>query len=103
MTFFRKNRKQYIKLCIFFLLFQVTYTMLISICGIRQGNIREMLSVPIQQTSRYVTQYQVTEDEQKIIENVKQLEEKSDFECSKMRADKLMENGKYLNGINEYK
>lgn len=70
MTFFRKNRKQYIKLCIFFLLFQVTYTMLISICGIRQGNIREMLSVPIQQTSRYVTQYQVTEDEQKIIENV---------------------------------
>ena len=29
-----------------------------------------MLSVPIQQTSRYVTQYQVTEDEQKIIENV---------------------------------
>ncbi|MBD8925962.1 MAG: hypothetical protein EGR89_08280, partial [[Eubacterium] rectale] len=49
------------------------------------------------------TGYCTKSEKQKIIENVKQLEEKSDFECSKMRADKLMENGKYLNGIYEYK
>ena len=42
------------------------------------------------------TGYCTKSEKQKIIENVKQLEEKSDFECSKMRADKLMENGKYL-------
>ena len=40
---------------------------------------------------------------QEIIQNIKQMEEKSDFECDKIRADKLMENGKYLNGIYEYK
>lgn len=49
------------------------------------------------------TGYCTKSEKQRIIENVKQLEEKSDFECSKMRADKLMENGKYLNGIYEYK
>lgn len=49
------------------------------------------------------TGYCTKSEKQKILENVKQLEEKSDFECSKMRADKLMENGEYLNGIYEYK
>lgn len=33
---------------------------------------------------------------------LRELEEKSDFECIKLRADRLMENGKYLSSIFEY-
>ena len=40
---------------------------------------------------------------QEIIQNIRQMEEKSNFECDKIRADKLMENKKYLNAIYEYK
>lgn len=40
---------------------------------------------------------------QEIILALRQLEEKSDFECNKIRADKLMENEKYLSSIYEYK
>lgn len=32
-----------------------------------------------------------------------EMEEKSDFECNKIRADRLMERGKYLSAMNEYK
>ncbi|MCM1282260.1 MAG: hypothetical protein NC180_04660 [Muribaculaceae bacterium] len=34
---------------------------------------------------------------------VHQMEEKTDFECSKLRADRLMENEKYISSIYEYK
>lgn len=40
---------------------------------------------------------------QEVILEIRQLEEKSDFECNKIRADKLMENEKYLSSIYEYK
>ena len=38
-----------------------------------------------------------------IVRIVKEMEEKSDFECSKVRADRLMEKEKYLSSIYEYK
>lgn len=47
----------------------------------------------------YCTAKEITE----IMELLSQLEEKSDFECCKLRADKLMEKEKYLGSIYEYK
>ena len=38
-----------------------------------------------------------------IIRVVRDMEEKSDFECNKVRADRLMEKEKYLSSIYEYK
>ena len=38
-----------------------------------------------------------------IVRIVREMEEKSDFECSKVRADRLMEKEKYLSSIYEYK
>lgn len=40
---------------------------------------------------------------QEIVGIVREMEEKSDFECSKVRADRLMEKEKYLSSIYEYK
>ncbi len=42
-------------------------------------------------------------EQKEILFALKQMEEKTDFECNKIRADKLMENEKYLNSIYEYK
>lgn len=38
-----------------------------------------------------------------IIQLLQEMEEKSDFECNKLRADRLMEKEKYLSSIYEYK
>lgn len=38
-----------------------------------------------------------------ILQVVAEMEEKSDFECSKIRADRLLEKGKYYSSIYEYK
>ncbi len=38
-----------------------------------------------------------------IMHIIREMEEKSDFECSKVRADRLMEKEKYLSSIYEYK
>lgn len=38
-----------------------------------------------------------------IVRVVREMEEKSDFECNKVRADRLMEKEKYLSSIYEYK
>lgn len=40
---------------------------------------------------------------QDIIFTIRQFEEKSDFECKKMRVDKMLEEGKYLHCIFEYR
>lgn len=40
---------------------------------------------------------------QEIITVLREMEEKSDFECNKMRADRLLEREKYLSSIYEYK
>lgn len=38
-----------------------------------------------------------------ILQVVAEMEEKSDFECNKIKADRLLEKGKYYNSIYEYK
>lgn len=43
------------------------------------------------------------EEKQQIVLEISLMEQKSDFECNKIRADKLMENEKYLRAIYEYK
>ena len=47
--------------------------------------------------------YCTMQEMQEIIFAIRQMEEKTDFECSKIRADKLMENQKFLSAIYEYK
>ena len=47
--------------------------------------------------------YCTGESIKEIIRIVHEMEGKSDFECSKIRADRLMENDKYLSSIYEYK
>lgn len=43
------------------------------------------------------------EEIQEVLFVIRELEEKSEFECSKIRADRLMENDKYIASIYEYK
>ena len=43
------------------------------------------------------------ETTKEIVRIVREMEEKSDFECNKLRADRLMEKEKYLSSIYEYK
>ena len=38
-----------------------------------------------------------------ILQVIAEMEEKSDFECNKIRADRLLEKGKYYSSIYEYK
>ena len=47
--------------------------------------------------------YCTEEEKKRILLELKLLEEKSDFECNKIKSDKLMEKGKYLSAIYEYK
>ena len=47
--------------------------------------------------------YCTMKEMQQIVLTIRQMEEKSDFECNKIRADQLMEKEKYLAGIYEYK
>ena len=48
------------------------------------------------------TGYCNASERKQIHDTLSELEEKSSFECSKLRADRLMENEKYLSGIFEY-
>lgn len=47
--------------------------------------------------------YCTMKEMQDIVFTIRQMEEKSDFECNKIRADQLMEKKKYLAGIYEYR
>ena len=49
------------------------------------------------------TGYHSMKEMQEIVQVIRQMEEKSDFECNKIRADRLMEKEKYLSSIYEYK
>lgn len=49
------------------------------------------------------TGYHSMKEMQEIILVIRQMEEKSDFECNKIRADRLMEKERYLSSIYEYK
>lgn len=49
------------------------------------------------------TGYHTPKEAGEIVLAVRQMEEKTDFECRKLRADRLMENGKYIGSIHEYR
>ncbi len=49
------------------------------------------------------TGYCTKEEAEHILSVIAEMEEKSDFECSKIRADRLMERQKYLGSIYEYR
>jgi tetratricopeptide (TPR) repeat protein len=63
-----------------------------------QGLLSDYVSEILKSTS-----YTSMKDMQQIVLTIRQMEEKSDFECSKIRADQLMERRKYLAAIYEYK
>lgn len=47
--------------------------------------------------------YCTSQEKKEILQILSELEEKSDFECRKIRADRLMEKEKFLSSIYEYK
>lgn len=49
------------------------------------------------------TGYYSAKEREEIISAIRQMEEKTDFECKKLRADLLMENRKYISAIYEYR
>lgn len=55
------------------------------------------------QTILVQTGYHTPKETEEIVLTVRQMEEKTDFECRKLRADRLMENGKYIGSIHEYR
>ena len=66
----KKYRKESIILIGCFCLFQISYNIIITSCGIEQGNVREMLSVPLQQTVRYLKYYDMEEDDTKFLQTL---------------------------------
>lgn len=63
-----------------------------------QGMLSDFVFKILEQTG-----YCTTGEMQDIVLTIRQMEEKSDFECNKIRADQLMEKQKYLAAIYEYK
>mgnify|MGYP002521263998 FL=1 len=63
-----------------------------------QGLLSEFVLAILEQNG-----YCTMKEMQDIVLTIRQMEEKSDFECNKIRADHLMEKQKYLAGIYEYK
>lgn len=57
-------------LVLFFACFQIVYNYTLEVFNIPQSNIREMLSVPIQQTARYIKKYDLTKEELKVYQSV---------------------------------
>lgn len=64
----------------------------------RGGSLSEFVLAILEYTA-----YQSAGQIREVTAAVRQMEEKSEFECSKLRADRLMEKGKYLSSIYEYK
>lgn len=62
--------------------------------GILSGFVEEIVN-----SCGYCTRQEIIE----ILSVIRQMEEKSDFECMKLRADKFMEKGRYLSSIYEYR
>ena len=63
-----------------------------------QGRLSDYAEVILRQTA-YLEETKITET----LLALREMEEKSDFECGKIRADRLMEDEKFLGAIYEYK
>uniref|UniRef100_UPI0040577389 hypothetical protein n=1 Tax=Agathobacter sp. TaxID=2021311 RepID=UPI0040577389 len=64
----------------------------------RNGHISESISLILNETG-----YCPLQNSRQIVSLLQEMEEKSDFECGKIRADRLMYMEKYLGSIYEYK
>jgi len=62
------------------------------------GHLSEFIQAILEEAC-YLAPFQVEE----VVSILSQMEEKSEFECDKMRADRLMEKDKYLSSIYAYK
>lgn len=63
-----------------------------------RGPLSDFAEAILRQTT-YLEEAEITE----VLLALREMEEKSDFECGKIRADRLMEQDKYLGAIYEYK
>lgn len=70
LLFLKKYRKQCFILISFFCVFQFSYNFIIVKCGIAKGNVREMLSVPLQQTARYLKYYDMDREDEKFLQTL---------------------------------
>lgn len=70
--FYKKLRKTALCFVIAVLCFSILYSEILSLCGVTRGSIREMFSVPFQQTARYVKYHEedITEEQKQAINNI---------------------------------
>ncbi|MDE6661901.1 MAG: hypothetical protein K2K46_01030 [Lachnospiraceae bacterium] len=70
--FNKKLRKTALRFVIAVLCFSILYSAILSLCGVTRGSIREMFSVPFQQTARCVKYHEeeITEDQKQAINNI---------------------------------
>ncbi|MCM1263644.1 MAG: glycosyltransferase family 39 protein [Butyrivibrio sp.] len=70
--FYKKLRKTAMCFVICVLCFSILYSSILSLCGVTRGSIREMFSVPFQQTARYVKYHEedITEEQKQAINNI---------------------------------
>lgn len=70
--FHKKLRKTALQFVVGVLCFSILYSAILSLCGVTRGSIREMLSVPFQQTARYVKYHEkeITKEQKQAIDNI---------------------------------
>ena len=71
-VFYKKLKKMALRFVIAVLCFSTLYSAILSLCSVTRGSIREMLSIPFQQTARYVKYHEeeITEDQKQAINNI---------------------------------
>ncbi len=70
--FHKKLRKTALWFVTGILCFSILYSAILSLCGVTRGSIREMLSIPFQQTARYVKYHEeeISEEQKQVIDNI---------------------------------
>lgn len=73
---FDKRKKLKFMICMLFcILFSIIFNMTFTkIYDIKKGSVREVLSIPLQQTSNYVIKYDLTSEEKKVINKIVRIE-----------------------------
>lgn len=70
--FHKKFRYTALRFVIGVLCFSILYSAILSLCGVTRGSIREMLSIPFQQTARYVKYHEeeISKEQKQAIDNI---------------------------------
>ena len=63
----------------------------------KKAGLKEQIGLLLQEIG-YCSQKEISE----VLRNLQEMEEKSEFQCAKLRADRLMESRKYLRAVYEY-